>query len=118
MLPGLSGSDRRRVEEANQLYFELTRLVKFACSLTLLVAIENPDSSLCWHTSFFQDILTCCVGFDARFHLCCHGGERPRLIRIWASQDVFGSLEAGVIHHMFTNLGSRVLWKALAFQDC
>ena len=94
MLPGLSGSDRRRVEEANQLYFELARLVKFACSLNLLVAIENPDSSLYWHTSFFQDVCSSCVEFETRFHLCCHGGERPRLLRIWASQDAFGSLEA------------------------
>ena len=53
MLPGLFGSDRRRVEEANQLYFELARLVTFACSLNVLVAIENPDSSLYWSTSFF-----------------------------------------------------------------
>ena len=94
MLPGLFGSDRRRVEEANQLYFELARLVNFACSLNLLVAIENPDSSLYWSTSFFQGVVSACVGFETRFHLCCHGGQRPRLLRIWASQDVFGSLEA------------------------
>ena len=39
-------------------------------------------------------MLSACVGFETRFHLCCHGGQRPRLLRIWASQDVFGSLEA------------------------
>ena len=94
MLPGLFGSDRRRVEEANQLYFELARLVIFACSLNVLVAIENPDSSLYWSTSFFNGVLSACKGFETRFHLCCHGGQRPRLLRIWASQDVFGSLEA------------------------
>ena len=70
MLPGLSGSDRRRVEEANQLYFELTRLAKFACSLNLLVAIENPDSSLYWQTSFFQDIhVLCRVRYQVSFVL-------------------------------------------------
>ena len=58
------------------------------------MAIENPDSSLYWSTSFFQGVCSTCVGFETRFHLCCHGGERPRLLRIWASQDVFGSLEA------------------------
>ena len=41
MLPGLSGCDRRRVEAANQLYFELARLVRFACSLSLLVEKGN-----------------------------------------------------------------------------
>ena len=94
MLPGLPLHDRRRVEEANQLYFETARLVRQACSLNLLVALENPDSSLYWQTSFFQSILTEVQGFDTRFHLCCHGGERPRLLRLWASQDVFSSLEA------------------------
>ena len=80
--------------ENNQLYFELARLVTFACSLNVLVAIENPDSSLYWSTSFFKGVVSACVGFETRFHLCCHGGQRPRLLRIWASQDVFGSLEA------------------------
>ncbi|CAE7226396.1 NaCP60E [Symbiodinium sp. CCMP2592] len=94
MLPGLSGSDRRRVEEANQLYFEVGRLVQFACSLGLLVALENPDSSLFWQTSFFRGIEQVAKGFLTRFHLCCHGGERPRLLRLWASQDVFAPLEA------------------------
>ncbi|CAE7839749.1 NaCP60E [Symbiodinium sp. CCMP2592] len=94
MLPGLSGSDRRRVEEANQLYFEVGRLVQFACSLGLLVALENPDTSLFWQTSFFRGIEQIAKGFLTRFHLCCHGGERPRLLRLWASQDVFAPLEA------------------------
>ena len=60
----------------------------------MLVIIENPDSSLYWQTSFFSLITESCNGFFTRFHLCCHGGERPRLLRLWSSQDVLRPLEA------------------------
>ncbi|CAE7366831.1 unnamed protein product, partial [Symbiodinium sp. KB8] len=62
MLPGLSSKDRRRVEEANQLYFETARLVLEVQRRGILVAIENPDSSMYWETSFFQSIRKQCQG--------------------------------------------------------
>ena len=93
-LPGLGGKDRQRVEDANQLYFETARLVRKAVELGVLVVIENPDNSLYWQTSFFLSITESCPGYNTRFHLCCHGGDRPRLLRLWSSQDVLHSLEA------------------------
>ena len=93
-IPGLVGKDRQRVEEANQLYFETARLVRQAVQLGVLVVIENPDTSLYWQTSFFLPITESCPGFNTCFHLCCHGGDRPRLLRLWSSQDVLHSLEA------------------------
>ena len=94
MLPNLTPANRKRVEEANQLYFETARLVCEAVSLGVVTAIENPDSSLYWSTSFFQSVEAKCPGFVTRFHLCCHGGSRPRLLRIWCSHDILHSLEA------------------------
>ena len=94
MLPGLSSKDRRRVEEANQLYFETARLVLEVQRRGILVAIENPDSSMYWETSFFQSIRKQCQGYFTRFHVCCHGGNRPRLLRLWSSLNVFAKLEA------------------------
>ncbi|CAE7032271.1 NaCP60E [Symbiodinium sp. CCMP2592] len=94
MIPGLSPQDRKRVEDANQLYFETARLVLASVGQDVLTVVENPDSSLYWATSFFQSITSVCPGFFTRFHLCCHGGARPRLIRLWSSKNVFSSLEA------------------------
>ena len=94
MLPGLSIKDRRRVEEANQLYFETARLVLEVQRRGILVAIENPDTSMYWETSFFQSIRRQCKGYFTRFHVCCHGGDRPRLLRLWSSLNVFAKLEA------------------------
>ena len=94
MLPGLSRKDGRRVEEANQLYSETARLVIEVQRRGILVAIENPDSSMYWETSFFQSIRMQCQGYFTRFHVCCHGGDRPRLLRLWSSLNVFAKLEA------------------------
>ncbi|CAE7280308.1 NaCP60E [Symbiodinium sp. CCMP2592] len=44
MLPGLSSQDRKRVGDANQLYFETARLVMASVGQDVLTVVENPDS--------------------------------------------------------------------------
>ena len=92
MLPGLRGWDKLKVELANQLYQQVTRISIFAISLGILVMIENPASSLYWVTSFFRELAHFCPGHNVDFHSCCHGGQRPKLTRFWVSQDYFSHL--------------------------
>ena len=89
MLPGLKGWGKVKVELANQLYQQVTRISIFAISLGILVMIENPASSLYWLTSFFLESAHFCPGHNVDFHSCCHGGQRAKLTRFWVSQDHF-----------------------------
>ena len=93
MLPGLTGWNKAKVELANQLYAQVTRISIFAVFLGVLVVIENPASSLYWcSTSFFLELAAFCAGHNVDFHSCCHGGQRPKLTRFWVSQEVFSQL--------------------------
>ena len=110
-------ANRKRVEEANQLYFETARLVCEAVRLGVVTAIENPDSSLYWSTSFFKSVEASCSGFVTRFHLCCHGGARPRLLGIWCSHDILHSLEARCdASHPHAPWQPRLVGKQLRFR--
>ena len=93
--PKLGSKDRVRVELANQLYEALTDIMEFAHSLGVLCILENPENSWCWQTSFFLKLIdTVGPGFNVDFHNCAHGGERPKLTRLWANQDALKALEA------------------------
>ena len=92
MLPGLGSLDKLKVELANQLYAQVTRISIMCISLGLLVVIENPVTSLYWLTSFFLELKAYCAGHHVDFHSCCHGGQRPKHTRFWVSQQVFGEL--------------------------
>ena len=92
MLPALKGWGKAKVELANQLYAQVTRIAIFAISLKILVVIENPAGSLYWLTSFFLELADFCLGHNVDFHSCCHGGQRPKLTRSWVSQKVFTQL--------------------------
>ena len=92
MLPGIKGWDRAKVELANQLYSEVTRISLVAIGLGILVVLENPASSLYWLTSFFCELAAFCPGYNVDFHVCCHGGQRPKLTRFWTSQQAFTQL--------------------------
>ena len=94
MKPGLLGRDRSKTELANQLYDQITRIALSIIDKDVLVTIENPTNSLYWKTSFFQRLRCAHAGFDVDFHSCCHGGERPKLTRFWASRNVFQHLAA------------------------
>ena len=71
---------------------EVTRISIFAISLGILVVLENPATSLYWLTSFFLELTAFCTGHNVDFHVCCHGGQRPKLTRFWTSQLVFTQL--------------------------
>ena len=92
MLPGLSFLDKKKVEQANQLCAQVTRVSIVRISLGVLVTIENPATSLYWMTTLFLELKAFCNGRNVDFHSCCHGGQRPKRTRFWVSQPVFRQL--------------------------
>ena len=93
-LSHLSNTDKQKVEEANQLYEQVTKVVLEALNLQLHVAIENPTNSLYWETSFFEPLKKVMHAFFVTFHNCCHGGARPKLTSLWTTLPCLQSLEA------------------------
>ena len=81
MLPGLSFLDKKKVELANQLYAQVTRVSIVCISLGILVTIENPATSPNWMMTFFLELKAFCNGRNVDFHSCCHGGQRPKHTR-------------------------------------
>ena len=59
-LRSLRRSDLVCVNKANQLYQFLVTVCAAACDRCLLMAVENPRSSLFWHTSFCLAAHHCC----------------------------------------------------------
>ncbi|CAE7325898.1 NaCP60E [Symbiodinium sp. CCMP2592] len=66
MLPGLSGSDRRRVEEANQLYFEVGQVLRSGefsqavehCEHCIFLEVNDPRS----HSGVLPSVELCSIG--------------------------------------------------------
>ena len=90
----LSATDKQRGEESNQLYEQVTTIVREALKLQLHVAIENPTNSLYWETSFFAPLKEVLHAFYVTFHNCCHGGARPKLTSVWTTLSCLQALEA------------------------
>ena len=90
--PGLSGTDKIKVEMANQLYDAISDLIFLCDSLGLVVVVENPLNSLYWKTSYARRYLSCLQTFFIDFHNCAHGGKRDKLTRFWSNTDWLCSL--------------------------
>lgn len=55
-LPGLSDTDKQRVSLANHLYFLTAQIVQWAVENGVIVCVENPQFSLFWATTFWQQV--------------------------------------------------------------
>ncbi|CAL1163813.1 unnamed protein product [Cladocopium goreaui] len=55
-LMGLTGKNFQRVSAANKLYDFVAHIIKEAVELKLVVAVENPRSSLFWMTRFWKSV--------------------------------------------------------------
>ena len=90
-LPNLSGSNLVRVNKANQLYHFSSTLCAEAHRRGLVLAVENPRSSLFWATSFWKAAAhTCPMHTD--FQHCAFGGRRPKWTRLHHNHPTFQSL--------------------------
>ena len=93
-LDGLSGLDKQKCELANQVYQSTTRLLAVALDRGVRCVLENPVSSLFWQTDYFKSLQALHAGAVVHFHMCQHGGPRPKNVQLWASDASFASLAA------------------------
>lgn len=87
----LAGLDKHRVQVDNSLYRSTKRIVLFALERNIRVTIENPKSSLFWHTTPIRELLEIHPGHFNYFHACMMGSTRDKVIAWWCSDDFFAS---------------------------
>ena len=75
-LPNSSPRNRLRVSLANKLYEFVGRVIRIAHKKGLIIAVENPRSSLFWATRWWRQ---CGVPMQYTAHqACAYGSERPK----------------------------------------
>ena len=84
-LPGLSPTERKRVDLANILYDWACAAFLQCVRAGILATLENPNSSLFWLTSFYKRLLEEFTPFSGIFQACMYGSSRPKWTRIIAS---------------------------------
>ena len=84
-LPGLSPTERKRVELANILYDWACAAFLLCVRTGILATLENPNSSLFWLTSFYKRLLEVFTPYSGIFQACMYGSSRPKWTRIIAS---------------------------------
>ena len=80
-LDGLVGRDKAKCEVANQVYHGVAVLLQAALKRGVRCVIENPVSSLYWQTESFRSLQAMHLGSVVHFHLCQHGGPRPKHVQ-------------------------------------
>ena len=80
-IPGLKGSNLRRVTTANDIYRNVALLCKCGIQAGAFVSIENPSRSYLWLTKWMKDLIEGCGLFEVRFQQCMWGGARDK----WSS---------------------------------
>ena len=75
-LPGLSDTDKQRVSLANRLYFLTAQIVQWAVENGVIVCVENPQFSLFWATTFWQQVAHLLE--HTVFHSCQYGSLRQK----------------------------------------
>ncbi|CAE7441415.1 unnamed protein product [Symbiodinium sp. CCMP2592] len=93
-LDGLVGRDKQRCEVANRLYQSVSTLFQAALERGVRCVLENAASSLFWQTDYFKSLAAMHAGSTVQFHMCQHGGARPKLLQLWTSDHAFDSLAA------------------------
>ncbi|CAE7241857.1 unnamed protein product [Symbiodinium sp. CCMP2592] len=104
-LPHLSGLSMVRVNKANQLYHFTSTICAEAHRRSLIIAVENPRSSLYWSTSFWKAASAFCP-MHTDFQHCAFGGRRPKWTRLCHNHHAFHALHrvcpggACAAHHL------------------
>ncbi|CAE7781121.1 kptA, partial [Symbiodinium sp. CCMP2592] len=93
-VPGLCGADKRKLETANLVFESVCLVLRAACLSGIRCVIENHQNSLFWQTSFFRALQalspqSCWVPF----HMCAHGGDRPKPCKLWTSSHFLDALQ-------------------------
>ena len=98
-LPGLTGLDAQRVRSANALYKFAYRLILHCVRRQIVITLENPINSYLWQ---ILELFASLDGVpwppteleEVLFHVCCHGGTRPKHTKLLATRNVCASLRA------------------------
>jgi hypothetical protein len=93
-LDGLDGTNKIKVEKANQLYSAVEQITRTACKACIFTGIENPGNSHYWGTTPMANIIEEFGSKYVTFHNCCHGGCRDKLTAVWVNDDWIDSLES------------------------
>ena len=94
-VPGLRGVDKGKLETANLVFESVCDLLTKASKQGIRCVIENPTHSVFWATSWFRSLeVLSPQSHWISFHLCAHGGDRPRQVSLWASSDFLSPLTA------------------------
>ena len=89
-LPNLSPRNRLRVSLANKLYEFVGRVIRIAHKKGLIIAVENPRSSLFWATRWWRQ---CGVPMQYTAHqACAYGSERPKWTVVAHNRKQFAKL--------------------------
>ena len=105
-LPGLSGTNLARVQQANSLYHFTKDVVLLANSLDIPVSVENPANSWYWSLPPTVEFLAQNAGHWVTFSNCMHGGTRDKATHWWSTMPWFAPLSA-----MCTKDHNHGLWK-------
>ena len=71
---GLSWLNKFKISKANKLYHLTAQLVRHCVKEGLLVCVENPQYSLFWATTFWQEVAH--LVMYSTFHTCQYGSKR------------------------------------------
>ena len=102
-LPGLTSSEKSRVDSANDIYKLAIPILMIACKLHCIVSLENPPRSWLWSVLAMLIKEMCSDPEDpfrlwffelenVDFDMCEHGGNRPKATRLKATPKVFSHL--------------------------
>ena len=105
-LPGLSGTNLVRVQEANSLYHFTRDVVLLANSLGIPVSVENPTNSWYWSLPPAMEFLAQNAGHWVTFSNCMHGGTQDQAAHWWSTVPWFAPLSA-----MSTKDRNHAFWK-------
>ena len=89
-LPGLSTTDRNRVEAANALYEQLGRFVELFEQHGLPWTIENPTNSFLWDLPFFAFAMAHGIKYDC--HACAFGSSRKKATSFLSNRHEFQAM--------------------------
>ena len=72
-VPGLSDRDQRKVEEGNQLFLVMVRLIEICMAENVVVTLENPATSRVW---LLQKLKNLAKRYNATYNVL-------RLLPVW-----------------------------------
>ena len=87
---GLSWLNKFKISKANKLYHLTAQIVKHCVQHGLLVCVENPQYSLFWATSFWQEVAH--LVMYSTFHTCQYGSKRLKRTMFAHNHSAFATI--------------------------